>query len=148
MRKIILMILIIMISSLYAQTDLEMNPQLGHYLNKEEIGREVSRDFYQTDPPAFARNIAEFEPMEGVLVRSPFGISYTLIASMSEQDKVLTIVSSSAAQTSVISSYTSHGVNLANCEFLIAPSNSYWCRDYVPWYIYDGSEISIREFYL
>ncbi|MDP8323185.1 MAG: agmatine deiminase family protein [Candidatus Stygibacter australis] len=146
MRKIVLMILLFSILSLFAQTDLENNPQLGHYLNKDEIGREVSRDFYQTDPPDFARNIAEFEPMEGVLVRSPFGISYNLIASMSEQDKVVTIVSSSAAQTSVISSYTSHGVNLANCEFLIAPSNSYWCRDYGPWYIYDGSEISIVNF--
>ncbi|MCF7911499.1 MAG: agmatine deiminase family protein [Candidatus Cloacimonetes bacterium] len=147
MRKLILVLLLIMLMGLRSESPLlRDNPQRGHYLSKQEIEIPASRDFYQTDPPASARNIAEFEPMEGVLIRYPFGISYSLIASFSQEDKVVTIVSSTAAQNTVTASYNSNGVNLANCEFLIAPSDSYWCRDYGPWYIYDGSEIAIVNF--
>ena len=147
MRKIVLMVVLFSLITLMAEKNLlQENPLLGHYLTEQEITMPVDRDFYQTDPPSSARNIAEFEPMEGVLIRYPFGISYSLIASLSQEDKVVTIVANTAYQNSVISSYTSHGVNLANCEFLIANSNSYWCRDYGPWYIYDGSEIAIVNF--
>ena len=142
-----LMILILSSGLMFAQSsDIGDNPQLGHYLSADEIGKTSLREFSPTDPPAEARNIAEFESMEGVLIRYPFGINYQLIAAMSAEDKVVTVVSSSSQQNTVTSSYTSNGVNLDNCEFLIAPSNSYWTRDYGPWYIYDGSEVAIVNF--
>ncbi|MBU0496856.1 MAG: agmatine deiminase family protein [Candidatus Thermoplasmatota archaeon] len=91
-------------------------------------------------PPDPIRNIAEFETMEGVLIRYPFGISYSVIAEMSEDVTVYTIVASSSEQSSVYAQYQSQGVNTANCEFLIAPSDSYWTRDYGPWFILNGND--------
>ncbi len=147
LRKMVMIILVFSIFLLSAgNDDLRDNPGLGHYLHQDEIGRSLEREFYATDPPVTARNIAEFEQMEGVLIRSPFGISYQLIASFAEEDKVVTIVASQNEQNNVTSNYIGQGVNLANCEFLIANSDSYWTRDYGPWYIYDGSEVAIVNF--
>ena len=114
-----------------------------HWLTPEEesFRENNSRDFYETEPPLSpVINIPEFGPMEGVLIRYPFGISYSVIAEMSEDIMVTTIVSSTGQQNSVTNQYSSNGVNLNNCNFLIAPSNSYWTRDYGPWYIIDGNQ--------
>ena len=122
----------------------ENNPDsYPHWLTPEEKLLHVnnSRDFYETDPPVGpVFNIPEFGPMEGVLIRYPFGISYSVIAEMSEDIMVTTIVSSTGQQNNVTNQYSSNGVNLNNCNFLIAPSNSYWTRDYGPWYIIDGNQ--------
>ncbi len=114
-----------------------------HWLTPDEASSENtnSREFYETDPPEGPIfNITEFAPMEGVLIRYPFGISYTVIAEMAEDIMVTTIVSSAGQQNYVTNQYNSNDVNLNNCNFLIAPSNSYWTRDYGPWYIIDGDQ--------
>jgi agmatine/peptidylarginine deiminase len=90
------------------------------------------------------RNIAEFEPMQGVLIRYPFGISYEIIAEISENDTVVTIVANSAEQTYVESQYALNGVNTSNCEYLIAPSDTYWTRDYGPWFCYNATTNKIE----
>ena len=122
----------------------ENNPDsYPHWLTPEEKTFQYnnSREFYETDPPVGPIiNIPEFGPMEGVLIRYPFGISYSIIAEMSEDIIVTTIVSSTGQQNNVTNQYSSNGVNLNNCNFLIAPSNSYWTRDYGPWYIIDGNQ--------
>ena len=89
-------------------------------------------------PPAPVRQPAEFEPMEGVLIRYPFGISYQIIAEMSEDVEVVTIVASSSEQTYVYNQYQSQGVNTEHCSFLIAHSDTHWTRDYGPWFIING----------
>ncbi|MCF7911275.1 MAG: agmatine deiminase family protein [Candidatus Cloacimonetes bacterium] len=154
MKKLILIIILIGAFSLYAVEKidvLENDPfPLTHGLSAAEAARwdETGRDFYETDPPVGpVRNVAEFEKMEGVLIRYPFGIPLSLIAAMSEQAKVVTIVSSMSDQVTVLSQYNSQGVNTANCEFLIAPTDSYWTRDYGPWYVIDGEgEFGIINF--
>ncbi len=65
-----------------------------------------------SEPPEPIRQVAEFEPMEGVLIRYSFGISYEIIAEMAEDVEVVTIVASSSQQNSVISQYQNNGVNL------------------------------------
>ncbi len=85
------------------------------------------------------RQPAEFEPMEAVLIRYPFGISYDIIAEMAENVTVITIVASSGDQSYVELQYTSHGVNTANCEYLIASSDTYWTRDYGPWFKFNAT---------
>ncbi|HEC76092.1 MAG TPA: hypothetical protein ENI33_02390 [Thermoplasmatales archaeon] len=98
-------------------------------------------------PPAPLRQPAEFEPMEGVLIRYPFGISYEIIAETAEDVEVVTIVASVSQQNYVISQYQSNGVNLSNCEFLIAPSDTYWTRDYGPWFVFTGEgELAVVDF--
>jgi len=123
---------------------------LTHTLSEEEKAKShtIGKDFYPTDPPTGeVRNIAEFEPTEGVLVRYPFGIPMTLIAEISESDNVITLVANQSQEDQVISLYSQNGVNLDNCDFIHAATDSYWTRDYGPWFIMvENSEVSIVNF--
>jgi agmatine deiminase len=114
-----------------------------HWLTPEEklhFFELVGKNFVETDPPsAPSRNIAEFDEMQGALVRYPFGIPITIMKEISEDIKVTTIVLNAAQQNTVTQQYIAAGVNMANCDFLLAPSDSYWTRDYGPWYISDSS---------
>ena len=88
-------------------------------------------------------NIAEFNPMQGVLINyggnDAFMIPLDLIAEMSEDVVVCTIVDSSAQQATVDSLFDANGVDPINREYLIAPSDSEWTRDYGPWFRYNHS---------
>jgi len=101
----------------------------------------------QTDPPISpVRNIAEFERMEGVLIRYPFGISTELIAEMSEGVTVYCLVSSNQA-SSALNTMENGGVIMENVELVIGPTDSYWTRDYGPWWVVDGERnVSIVDF--
>ena len=102
----------------------------------------------ETDPQASPiRNVAEFDFQQGVLIRYPFGIPMTLIKEMADDIMVTTIVNSVAQQNTVMNMYISNGVNVSNCNFLIAGTNSYWTRDYGPWFESDSSNnIGIIDF--
>ena len=79
----------------------DLSPKLTHIMSPEEELRkgEIGRSFTPTDPPAPpVRIVAEFEEMQSVLIRYPFGIPMTLIADMSEDCKVKTIVANSSEQ--------------------------------------------------
>ncbi|MCX6273435.1 MAG: agmatine deiminase family protein [Bacteroidetes bacterium] len=120
----------------------EVQTSLPHEMTAEEWLRrdEIGKNFVSTPPPTGEiRGIAEFEPMEGVLIRYPFGLPLNLIAALSQNTKLYTIVASTAQQTTVTTQYNNNGVNLANCEWVIAPSNSYWTRDYGPWFVHYGT---------
>ena len=94
---------------------------------------------YRTDPPPGpVRNIAEYEPMQGVLIRYPFGISTSVIREMAEDVIVYCLVSSSS-QNSAYNSMNSADVNMDNVEFILGSTDSYWTRDYGPWWVVDGN---------
>ena len=40
-------------------------------------------------------------------------------------------------QTTAMANYSAYGVNMANAEFIVAPTNSIWTRDYGPWFIFE-----------
>jgi agmatine/peptidylarginine deiminase len=126
--------------------------QYGHWLSAEEMLRkvEVGRNFVETPPPVGpVRNVAEFDKMQGVLVAAnpSFGISFALIKDMADDVMVTTIVLNSTQQATVTSQYQTAGVNMAHCNFLLAPNNSYWTRDYGPWFESDSSHhIGIVDF--
>ncbi|MFH0893026.1 MAG: agmatine deiminase family protein [Bacteroidota bacterium] len=129
-----------------------------HMLDKSEllVPRVASKAFVETLPPVGnIRAIAEWEPNQAVMIgvyttgtsTQNFGVPYTLIAQLSQYVPVITVVESSAAQTSVTNTYNSNGVNISNCSFVIAPLDSYWARDYSPWFIMiDNSEVAIIDF--
>ncbi len=123
----------------------EDNPySLPHWPTPDELRRldEIGKGFRPTGaPPGPVRQPAEFEPMQGVLIRYPFGISYNIIAEMSEDVEVVTIVANTSQQSYVHGQYLSHGVNVDNCSYLIAPTESYWVRDYGPWFMFNGNGI-------
>jgi agmatine deiminase len=108
--------------------------------NKSTVNSAISLSLF-SPPPSPIRQPAEFEPMQGVLIRYPFGISYTIIKEMAEDVNVVTIVASVSEENTVQAQYQSHGVNLSHCSYLIAPTDSYWTRDYGPWFIITGDNL-------
>ncbi len=117
-------------------------------LTPEEMERldEIGKTHRSTYPPSgIIRNPAEWEPSTGVIIRWPLGISISLVAELSEDVVVHTIVGSSSQQSSAISAYTSGGVNMDNTEFIIAPTNSIWTRDYGPWFIFQNERLAIVD---
>ena len=152
MKKICLLVFAFLVFSLSFSDNLEdlqkkwdyENPfSLPHWLTSEEMSRfdEIGKDFYVTEPPpAPVKNVAEFDKMQAVLIRYPFGIPMSLIAEMSQDITVLTIVANENQQNTVLNQYSGNGVDINNCDFLIAPTDSYWTRDYGPWFIFDGND--------
>ena len=117
-----------------------------HYLSEEEMNTPVrSENFVETDPPTGTpRFVAEFEPMQGVMIRYPLGIPTSLVAQLSNNCHVYCIVSSSY-QSSAQSSFQNAGVNMNNVSFVNAASDSYWVRDYGPWYIFEDRHPAIVD---
>ncbi len=122
---------------------------LPQWMTAEELLRkhEIGKGHKVTSPPGNPRNVSEFERMEAVLIRYPLGISTALVAAMSQHVKVLTLVSNQSNQTAASNSYQLAGARMSNCEFLIAPTDSYWTRDYGPMYVAENNnQVSIINF--
>ncbi len=160
MKKIILFVIFLLClhTTLFANTNIhyteiphaeqwyEDHPgELPIWLTEEEKLHldEIGKDFRPTlEPPAPVRQHAEFEPMQGVLISYPnvygFGISTSIIAEMAE-DVIVYCVVSSYSQTAAYNTLNNGGVNMSNVEFLIADTDTYWIRDYGPWFIFNGN---------
>ena len=148
----LLCVLIIGIGSVAMASEDGMDPNpLPIGFTDEELTRlhEIGMDHVTTAPPTgVIRNSAEWERSQGVIIAYPYtwGLSYDLIAEMSEDLVVTTLVPNASQQSNVQSWYAANGVNLANCEFIIAPLNSYWTRDYGPWFIFEeGGDMAIVD---
>ena len=121
------------------------NIEMGIELPIEKTPWEIEHEhlfpiIYPTDepPPQPAVNPAEWEPMTGVLIRYPLAVPLSLVAEMAEDVEVMTIVASQSQQQTAYNQYNNYGVNMENCTWLIAPTNTVYTRDYGPWYIFDG----------
>ena len=117
-----------------------------HYLSEEEMhDKSRGMNFVETDPPTGEpRFVAEFEPMQGVMIRYPLGIPTSLVAQLSNNCMVYCIVSTSQ-QNQAQNSFQSAGVNMSNVTFVNAQTDSYWVRDYGPWYIFEDREPAIVD---
>jgi agmatine/peptidylarginine deiminase len=117
-----------------------------HYLSEEEMyDRTRGTTFVETDPPAGEpRFVAEFEPMQGVMIRYPLGIPTSLVVQLANNCHVYCIVSS-GYQSQAQSSFQGAGVNMSNVTFVNAQSDSYWVRDYGPWYIFEDRNPAIVD---
>lgn len=116
------------------------------YLSEEEMYMSRSyRGFEETPPPAGeVRFPAEYEPMQAVMIVYPLGIPVELVREMAEDCKVITVVESNY-QSYAQSEFTTANVNMDNVEFLNATTDSYWIRDFGPWYIFDGKKPAIVD---
>ena len=120
--------------------------QRWHYLSEEEMNTPVRAiNFTETPPPTGEpRFVAEFEPMQGVMIRYPLGIPENLVVMLSNNCHVYCIVAG-YDQSSAQSAFQSAGVNMANLTFVTAQSDSYWVRDYGPWYIFEDRHPAIVD---
>ena len=147
MRYILFIIAIINIGFIQAKSNNIDELPIGlteHEKNNINIIYEMGRE---TDPPiAPIRNIAEFERMSGALIRYPLGISLEIVRELAEDIKVYCLVSSSQ-QNNAINSFENANVNMNNVEFILGSTDSYWTRDYGPWWVVDGSgDVSVVDF--
>ena len=117
-----------------------------HYLSEEEMNTPVKNEYFNETPPPTGtpRFVAEFEPMQGVMIRYPLGIPESLVAQLSNNCHVYCIVES-YYQSSAQSTFQNAGVNMGNVTFVNAPSDSYWVRDYGPWYIFEDRNPAIVD---
>ena len=120
--------------------------RLKKYLSEEEMNMPVmNRSFVETPPPTGdVRFPGEYEPMQAVMIVYPLGIPVELVKEMAEDCKVITVVTS-YEQNYAANDFQAAGVNMANVEFLNASTNSYWIRDFGPWYIFNGKEPAIVD---
>jgi agmatine/peptidylarginine deiminase len=118
----------------------------------EELAFRASfpRGSMASDPPPTApiRNVGEFEPATGALIRYPLGIPYTLIHELTE-DVMLHVIVDNANHANAVANFNAQGVNMSQVEFIIAPNNSIWTRDYGPWFVFDGNgdQVILDHFY-
>lgn len=111
---------------------------MAHSVLPGDLENPVVR-FTETNPPTGpVRPVAEFEPASHVLIRYPLGIPVSLVVHLANTAQVVCVVSSSQ-QSAATSAFTSAGVNMANVTFMNAATDSYWARDYGPWFIFDGN---------
>jgi len=98
------------------------------------------RETLVSDPPPLSpvRNVGEFEPSTGALIRYPLGIQYNLIHELTE-DVMVHVVVDNAFYSQAVANFTAQGVNMSQVEFIITPTNSIWTRDYGPWFVFDGN---------
>jgi len=91
-----------------------------------------------TPPLTPVRNVAEWEPATGVLIRYPLGLPYGLLTDL-DDDVTLHVVVSSGYQATAQSNLAANGVDMGKVEFLVRANDSIWTRDYGPWYVFDGT---------
>ena len=146
-RSIILVCLMICVSGLdYAQEAKQPDWKKLHYLSEEEmLSGERSILFNETPPPSgTVRFPAEFEPMQAVTIRYPLGIPTSLVKQLSERTKVYVIVTSQN-QNSADNTFRNASCNMSNITYFNMPTDSYWVRDYGPWYIFNDMEPAIVD---
>ncbi|MDP6418360.1 MAG: agmatine deiminase family protein [Candidatus Krumholzibacteria bacterium] len=147
MRHLVLLLLVLFSLTALAEMDVDGIEELlpRHETRAERLkweGREdemPDRDRMSDPPPqAPVRNVAEWEPATGVIVRYPLGLPYSLLRDF-DDDVTLHVVVSNGSYNSAVSNLTNNGVDMDRVEFLIRSNDSIWTRDYGPWYVFDGN---------
>ncbi len=87
--------------------------------------------------PENPRMIAEWEPVQGALIRYPLGISVDAVKTIASELPVYVLCSSSN-QSAASSAFRNGGVNMANITFITAVTDTYWTRDYAAWWVECG----------
>ena len=108
-------------------------------------------------PTGEVRFPAEFEPVQSVMVAYPLELPWELLQRISnlENCKLITVVNKRKTNSTIDeikNEYTNNGVNIDNCEFIIAKNdnledgiNSHWMRDFGPWCIFHGKNVAIVD---
>ena len=133
-------------SSSFAQEKQKPDWRKLHYLSEEEMNTPVrATNFVETDPPAGEpRFVAEFEPMQAVMICYPLGIPYSVVKELAEDCTLITIVSS-YLESQARAEYQNNGVDMDHCIFVNAETDSYWVRDFGPWYIFEDKKPAIVD---
>ncbi len=98
-------------------------------------------------PEAPVTALAEFHPMGGVMIAYPLGVPVSLVRELSLITNVKVLVYPASDSNTVKNYFLSNGVNIANVQYWVVNHDTYWTRDYGPWFILDGNdEVAVVDF--
>lgn len=126
----------------------------GHFTSEAEYiqhinGTRTGGHFAETNPPTGnVRFPAEFEKMQGVIIAYPydgFGLPTEMIADITESCKTYILVSSSD-QRYAERELRGASANMNNVVIWNMNIDSYWSRDFGPWYIFNDNDPAIVDF--
>ena len=123
----------------------DTHPKFPHHATAEErqmipyLSQQAHLRDAQT-PTAPVTAVAEFQPMGGVMIAYPLGIPVALVRELSQITQVKVLVNSPYDSTQARNYFASNQVNMGNLEFWLIQHDSYWVRDYGPWFIIDGHD--------
>ncbi len=102
-----------------------------------------------TPPPGPVSALSEFQPMSGVMVAyyNRFGVPVSLLRELSLITQLKVLVFPASDSNTVKGLLSSGGVNMENVDYWVIDHNSYWTRDYGPWFILDGNgQLGVVDF--
>jgi agmatine deiminase len=89
-------------------------------------------------PVGPVHSIGEYDPCTGALVRYPLGVPYALIREIT-RDVTLHVILRDIYYDDAVANFIAEGVDTARVDWVLAPNNSIWTRDYGPWFVFDGN---------
>jgi len=149
MRKLFLTgLTMLLLSAVFAQNEqihYDIHPKFPHHATAEEqmMIPFLSQQAHLRDavyPAAPATAVAEFQPMGGVMIAYPLGIPVSLVRELSQVTQVRVLVNSASDSNQAKTYFNSQQVNMANVQFWKIQHDSYWTRDYGPWFVIDGHD--------
>lgn len=78
--------------------------------------------------------LPEWNPMQGVLIAYPLGLSYDLIAALHQRATIFCLVAP-FLQTAAKRAFENNGIDPDEVEWIVGGVDSYWTRDYGPWFV-------------
>ena len=88
------------------------------------------------------RMVAKWEPAYGTLIRWPLGIPADLVVELARNDSLYVLVETANQQSQATYTFSSYGVNMNHCRFIMANTYSHWTRDWGPHYIFDENGLA------
>jgi len=149
MRKLFLTTLVLVIFgtvlSQNEQIHYDIHPKFPHHATAEEqmMIPFLSQQAHLRDavyPAAPVTAVAEFQPMSGVMVAYPLGIPVALVRELSQITQVRVLVNSVYDSIQAKFYFNNQQVNMANVRFWLIEHDSYWTRDYGPWFVINGHD--------
>lgn len=130
----------------------DIHPKFPHHATAEEqqMIPWLSQQAHLRDavyPAAPVTAVAEFQPMGGVMIGYPLGIPVSLVRELSQITQVRVLVNSASDSNQAKNYFNNQQVNMANVRFWLIQHDSYWTRDYGPWFVIDGHDsIGVVDF--
>ena len=149
MKKTILTgLTLLLLGAVFAQNEqihYDIHPKFPHHATAEErlMIPYLSQQAHLRDavyPAAPATAVAEFQPMGGVMVAYPLGIPVALVRELSLITQVKVLVDSPYDSSQARNYFNNNQVNMDNVQFWRIQHDSYWTRDYGPWFVIDGHD--------
>ena len=151
----LIFLLMICFATLFAQNEsihYDTHPKFPHHATAEEkmMIPFLSQQAHlrNSNPPtAPVTAVAEFQPMGGVMIAYPLGIPVTLVSELSHITQVKVLVNDASDSADAAQYFTNNNVTMGNVEFWMINHDSYWTRDYGPWFVIDGHDsVNVIDF--